>query len=130
MMFSEEFTLTGLAATGTVVSACAVLLRSTHQNLKTLDAMRREASVAVEKLRQELRNQDDTIFKNALDLTGDLAAVAAKIRAGEGNLGRLVMEEDLYIEIERALGLITLTLEEYREAAPVTTLTSVLFNAF
>ena len=42
----------------------------------------------------------------------------------------IVMEEELYIEVERALGLITRSLEEYREAAPVTTMTSVLFGAF
>ena len=40
------------------------------------------------------------------------------------------MKEGLYVELERALGLITRSLEEYREAAPVTTMTQVLFNAF
>jgi hypothetical protein len=40
------------------------------------------------------------------------------------------MRDDLYIEVERALGLITRSLEEYREAAPITTMTSVLFSAF
>jgi septal ring factor EnvC (AmiA/AmiB activator) len=80
MILSEDLTLTGLAATGTVVSACAVLLRSTHQNLKALDAMRREASVAVEKLRQELRHQDDTIFK-LQELCADYRLAIAKLEA-------------------------------------------------
>ena len=74
--------------------------------------------------------KDDTIFENVRKISEDLAAVTNKIQAGEGTLGRLVMKEDLYVEVERALGLITRTLEEYREAAPVTTMTSVLFSAF
>jgi len=74
--------------------------------------------------------KDDAIFENVKMISEDLAAVTAKVRAGEGTVGRLFMKEDLYIEVERALGLITRTLEEYREAAPVTTMTSVLFSAF
>jgi len=75
-----------------------------------------------------LTNED--IFNNVRKISGDLAAVTEKVRSGEGTLGRIVMKEDLYVEVERALGLITRTLEEYREAAPVTTMTSVLFSAF
>jgi len=73
---------------------------------------------------------DEEVFDNARKISADLAAVTEKVRSGEGSLGRLVMKEDLYIEVERALGLITRSLEEYREAAPVTTMTSVLFSAF
>ena len=73
---------------------------------------------------------DDEVFENVRKISADLAAVTDKVRSGEGSLGRIVMKEDLYIEVERALGLITRTLEEYREAAPVTTMTSVLFSAF
>jgi phospholipid/cholesterol/gamma-HCH transport system substrate-binding protein len=74
--------------------------------------------------------KDDTVFENVRKISEDLAVMTEKMRAGEGTLGRIVMEEDLYVEVERALGLITRTLEEYREAAPVTTMTSVLFSAF
>ncbi len=49
------------AARGTLGSVCAVLLRSTHQNLKTLEAVRKEAVVAATELRQELKQRDDTI---------------------------------------------------------------------
>lgn len=80
MTFSDEITLTGLAATGTIVSVCAVLLRSTHQNLRTLDSMRREASSAVDKLRQELKDQDDTIFK-LQELCADYRFAIAKLEA-------------------------------------------------
>ena len=63
MSGGEELGLGGLAALGAIGSVCAVLLRSTHQNLKTLDSLRREADAATEKLRQELRDHDETIFE-------------------------------------------------------------------
>lgn len=59
----DDVGLGGLAALGTLGSVCAVLLRSTHQNLKTLETLRREAATASERLRDELRDHDDTIFQ-------------------------------------------------------------------
>jgi phospholipid/cholesterol/gamma-HCH transport system substrate-binding protein len=73
---------------------------------------------------------DDQVFNDLATITADFAEISAKISAGEGTLGRLVMDEGLYAQVERALGLITRSLEEYREAAPITTMTSVLFSAF
>ena len=40
------------------------------------------------------------------------------------------MDKGLYEEVQRALAILTRTLEEYREAAPITTFTSVLFSGF
>ena len=80
MTFSEEIGLSGLAAIGTIGSVCAILLKSTHQNLKTLDTMRREASAAAENLRQELRDHDDTIFK-LQGLCADYRCTIAKLEA-------------------------------------------------
>ena len=40
------------------------------------------------------------------------------------------MDDELYQELRRAMGTVTRTLEEFREAAPVTTFTNVLFGAF
>ncbi|MCH2103605.1 MAG: MlaD family protein [Planctomycetes bacterium] len=73
---------------------------------------------------------NEEVFDNVRKISEDLAAVTEKVRSGEGTLGRIVMKEDLFVEVEQAIGLITRTLEEYREAAPVTTMTSVLFSAF
>jgi phospholipid/cholesterol/gamma-HCH transport system substrate-binding protein len=74
--------------------------------------------------------KDDAIFENLCKVSDDLAAVTQHVRDGEGSLGRILMKDDLGNMVERALGLITLSLEEYREAAPITTMTNVLFNAF
>ncbi len=55
--------LSGLAALGALGSVCAVLLRSTHQNLQSLERMRQEATAVVEGLRAEIRDNDETISK-------------------------------------------------------------------
>lgn len=59
----EELSLGGIATLGAVASVCAVLLRSTHHNIKTLETLRREAHTACEDLRRQLRDHDNTIFK-------------------------------------------------------------------
>ena len=51
-------------------------------------------------------------------------------RAGEGTLGAIVMNDELYQEVLRTVGLLTRSLEDYREAAPITSFTGVLFSAF
>ena len=90
MTLSEELGLGGLAAIGTIGSVCAILLKSTHQNLITLDTMRREASAVAENLRQELRDHDDTIFK-LQGLCADYRYAIAKLEA-ERDLLRRALE--------------------------------------
>ena len=63
MAIVNELELGGLAVLGTLGSVCAILLKSTQQNLKTLDVMRRDAGEATERLRKELHEQDDTLFR-------------------------------------------------------------------
>ncbi len=73
---------------------------------------------------------DDAVYVDLKNISSDLAAVLSQVRSGQGTLGRLFMEDDLYGEIAKAIGLLTRSLEEYREAAPISTMTSVLFGAF
>lgn len=83
--------LSGLAVLGTLGSVCAVLLRSTHKNLDSLEQMRREATAVIEQLRGELRENDEAISK--------LQALCADYRF---NLGALRAERrQLRLEIER-----------------------------
>jgi phospholipid/cholesterol/gamma-HCH transport system substrate-binding protein len=72
----------------------------------------------------------DELYVEIRQVAEDVAAITAKVRAGEGTVGKLVMEEELYDELMKAVGLVTRSLEEYREAAPITTFTSVIFGAF
>jgi phospholipid/cholesterol/gamma-HCH transport system substrate-binding protein len=70
------------------------------------------------------------LYENLDDLSRNLVVVSNALRDGEGTLGRIVMDDDLYLQLKQAMGIVTRTLEEFREAAPVTTFTSVLFGAF
>jgi hypothetical protein len=87
----------GLAALGAIGSVCAVLLRSTHQNLKTLDTLRREADAATEKLRQELRDHDETIFE-LQELCADYRVAIAKLEDENLLLRKALMDSTSHPE--------------------------------
>lgn len=70
------------------------------------------------------------VYENVDRITSDLAVVMETVRGGRGSLGKLIMEEELYFELVKAVGLLTRSLEEYREAAPVSTMANVIFGAF
>jgi phospholipid/cholesterol/gamma-HCH transport system substrate-binding protein len=70
------------------------------------------------------------LYENLDELSQNLVVVSNALRDGEGTLGRIVMDDELYLQLKQAMGIVTRTLEEFREAAPVTTFTSVLFGAF
>ena len=72
----------------------------------------------------------DEVYSKLRLIADDLAVASAALRNADGTLGRLVFDDALYRQVERALNIVTLSLEEYREAAPTTTFTSVLFGAF
>jgi phospholipid/cholesterol/gamma-HCH transport system substrate-binding protein len=73
---------------------------------------------------------NEELYEKFSKIADDLAAASAALRNAEGTLGKLVMDRELYDEVQKALGILTRSLEEYREAAPVTTFTSVIFGAF
>jgi len=79
-----------------------------------------------EQFEQELRSVVAE-FKQASE---DLQTVARNVRNGEGSLGKLLMDDELYDEAITGLKLLTRSLEDYREAAPITAFTGVLFSAF
>jgi phospholipid/cholesterol/gamma-HCH transport system substrate-binding protein len=70
------------------------------------------------------------VYDNVREASENLAAVTGAVRDGQGSLGRLVMDDEVYQQIKTALLIVQRALEEYREAAPVTTFTSVFFGAF
>jgi phospholipid/cholesterol/gamma-HCH transport system substrate-binding protein len=72
----------------------------------------------------------DEVYNDLRQVSEDLVAVSQALRHAEGSLGKFIMDDELYDEARNALGILTRSLEEYREAAPITTFTSVLFTAF
>jgi hypothetical protein len=80
-----------MAVLGTLGSVCAVLLRSTHKNLESLEQMRKEATGLVEQLHRELREQDEAISR--------LQALCANYRY---HIGALRAERrQLKLEVDR-----------------------------
>jgi len=70
------------------------------------------------------------IYDKLSKISDDLSVASAALAEGQGALGKLIFSDELYGDLRRALELVIRSLEEYREAAPVTTFTSVLFGAF
>ncbi|MDG7111601.1 hypothetical protein OVO43_12090, partial [Streptococcus pneumoniae] len=60
---STGLELSGLAVLGTLGSVCAVLLRSAHRNLDSLEQMRLEAQRVISDLREDIRKNDEAISK-------------------------------------------------------------------
>ena len=72
----------------------------------------------------------DELYAKLSQVADDLASASAALRDAKGTLGKLVMDADLYEEVRKALQILTRTLQEYREAAPITTFTSILFSGW
>jgi phospholipid/cholesterol/gamma-HCH transport system substrate-binding protein len=72
----------------------------------------------------------DELYQNLLSASADVREVVAKVRQGEGTLGKIMVEKELYGQALVAVQLLNRSLEDYREAAPITSFTSVLFAAF
>jgi phospholipid/cholesterol/gamma-HCH transport system substrate-binding protein len=72
----------------------------------------------------------DDIYENLRETTENVAMVSGMVRRGEGSFGRILTDDELYIQIKTVLSIAQRALEEYREAAPITTFTSVFFGAF
>lgn len=70
------------------------------------------------------------VYENLRAITEDASVVMSTLRSGQGSIGRLVMEDEIYQSVKTALQIVSRSLEEYREAAPITTFTSVFFSAF
>ena len=88
---STGLELSGLAALGTLGSVCAILLRSAHRNLDSLEQMRLEAQRVISDLREDIRKNDEAISK--------LQALCANYRY---HIGALRAERrQLKLEVER-----------------------------
>ena len=71
-----------------------------------------------------------TIVADFKATSADIREVATAVRNGEGSAGKLLRSTELYDEALGALKLLTRSLEDYREAAPISAFTSVLFSGF
>jgi phospholipid/cholesterol/gamma-HCH transport system substrate-binding protein len=93
----------------------------------------------IETLTDALANGDGTlgrlilepeVYNNMLSITDDMKTFSKALASGEGTISRMVYDDTLYLEIDRALGVLTGTLEEAREAAPISTFLNAIFLGF
>ena len=71
---------------------------------------------------------DDQLHEDVAATVASIREVADKVAAGEGTLGKLLAEDELYVELQRALRTVNRSLEEFREVAPITAFSNVLFG--
>lgn len=79
---------------------------------------------------KDLAGEVRTLITNLNATSEDVKTLVADARAGKGTLGKLLTDDTLHTELTKAVGVLTRSLEDYREAAPITSFTSVLFAAF
>jgi phospholipid/cholesterol/gamma-HCH transport system substrate-binding protein len=72
----------------------------------------------------------DELYQNLLSFSERIDRVTSNLEEGEGTLAKLLTDDELYREVLTSVKLLNRSLEDYREAAPVSTFTSVLFNVF
>jgi phospholipid/cholesterol/gamma-HCH transport system substrate-binding protein len=73
---------------------------------------------------------NDELYTKISKVADDLSAASGALKNAEGTLGKLLMDKELYAEVQKALSILTRTLQEYREAAPVTAFSTILFQSF
>jgi len=71
---------------------------------------------------------DPTLAEDAAAFLANLRTVSDRLEAGEGALGKLLTEEVAYDELVKSLRLLTATLEDLREAQPVSSFAGLLFG--
>ncbi len=79
----------------------------------------------------KLLSEDDTLYKDLSASVASLKTVAGRIEAGEGALGQLLSKDStLGKDVEGLVKDARATLDDMREASPITTFTSIFFGAF
>ena len=72
----------------------------------------------------------DELYTTYRDFGTRLERIAASIENGDGTVGQLLNSSEFYDELMVGLRLLNRSLEDYREAAPVSAFTSALFSVF
>ena len=64
--------------------------------------------------------QEREVYEQIVTIADDLKAFSNLLANGDGALGKLLRDDEIYVELRKALVTLTGSLEEAREAAPVT----------
>lgn len=138
MLLTDEEASADLKA---AIDRIAAITGDLEQGRGTLGKLLNDPAIAnnVEKITADLAEgrgtlglllTEDGLYQDLRQIAEDLADASAALRGGHGTLAKLLYEDEIYTEIERALGVLTGTLEEAREAAPISTFLNTVFLGF
>ncbi len=107
------------------------------------DGLYEDASATMANLRQvsqrvadgegalgKLLSDDDQVFQDLAATMASLRAITERIEAGEGTLGKLTADDEVYRQLVLMLQEVRAAVDDFRETAPITTFSSILFGAF
>jgi phospholipid/cholesterol/gamma-HCH transport system substrate-binding protein len=110
---------------------------SLYNDMQALAVDLKTASATLTRILGDNEEDIKTVISSLKDAAPKLEAtmtridnIAKKIEAGEGTLGKLVQDEELYDEATRMLKEARHAAEDVRDQVPIITFTSVLFGAF
>ena len=70
------------------------------------------------------------LYDNFNAVGSNLSMVLQRVASGEGTVGRLLMDDEIYDQLRQAVATLTGSLEEAREAAPISTFLGTVFLGF
>jgi phospholipid/cholesterol/gamma-HCH transport system substrate-binding protein len=101
-------------------------LKSTTANLKEIS----QRLVAGEGTLGKLLTKDDALYHDITAVAASLKSITSKIEKGEGTIGKLTMDESLYHDVKKTMSEARAAIDDFREAAPLTTFSSLFLGAF
>jgi phospholipid/cholesterol/gamma-HCH transport system substrate-binding protein len=112
------------------------LLEKTRDSLSSLDAVTDRLTRSVEQVAQRLDQTGGSVegLKDVVDntkkITAELATLAANVNAGKGSVGKLLVDDAVYVEAKGLLKELRETVQDLREQAPINSFIGVVFSAF
>jgi phospholipid/cholesterol/gamma-HCH transport system substrate-binding protein len=70
------------------------------------------------------------LYTNLMAAATSIKNISASIEQGDGTIGKLIKDDKLYEEAKMTLHEIRAAIDDFREAAPITTFSSIFFGAF
>ena len=104
-----------------------------YNDLKTTTANLKDISnrlAAGESTLGKLLAKDDALYRDVASAATSIKNIAAKIEKGEGTIGKLTQDESLYLDVKKTMSEARAAIDDFREAAPLTTFSSLFIGAF